>query len=90
MTDTVQKLMALADAYAEWTLAEGNEHPTYARTRQALEAELTRLFTPLSEGTMARYLREVDPDIREDLCAYSFCEGARFAEKHRGITGETK
>ena len=88
MTDTVTRLMGLADEFALRCFHHEHAH-NRELARQALEAELVRLFTPLSEGTVARYLREVEPDVREDMCASSFCEGIRFAEKHRGIGGES-
>lgn len=88
MTDTVTRLMGLADDYALRNYHHDDPDSREA-ARQALQDELTRMFTPLSEGTVARYLREVEPDVREDMCASSFCEGVRFAEKHRGIGGES-
>lgn len=45
MTDTVTRLMGLADDYADWAMAKGQEHPAYLETRQALQDELRRLFT---------------------------------------------
>lgn len=41
MNDTVRKLLGLADEYAD--------RPEFPETRQALEAELVRLFTPLTD-----------------------------------------
>lgn len=52
MTDTVTRLMALADDYADWAMAKGQEHPAYLQTRQALQDELQKLFTPLSDDVI--------------------------------------
>lgn len=62
MIDTVTRLMALADDYAfDKALAvlnlpnDGNAHLyLWPESRQALEAELTRMFTPLSDDQIAQ------------------------------------
>lgn len=85
MNDTVTKLMALADEYAdERRLGFSQEHAQ--AKRKALEAELTRLFTPLSQSDM------VDGFIKhphETQYVLVFSAGARWAERRHGITGES-
>ena len=49
MIDTVTKLMGLADDYADWAEAKGKGHCAREEARQALQDELVRLFTPLTD-----------------------------------------
>ena len=49
MNDTVTKLMGLADDYADWAEAKGKGHCAREEARQALQDELVRLFTPLTD-----------------------------------------
>ena len=77
MIDTVTKLMRMIDAYAT--------DPAYKGTsglRQALQDELVRLFTPLTD-------EQID-DACESLGfgALSWTVVARAVEKAHGITGE--
>lgn len=54
MTDTVTRLLAIADVYADRFHEARKRHTAEtahdrSAARQLLEAELTRLFTPLSD-----------------------------------------
>lgn len=74
---TVTKLMALADEYAHWNRWTGESQTKVAR--QALEAELTRLFTPLTdEQIITKWM-----DGRVPVLNF-----AREIEACHGITGE--
>lgn len=89
MTDTVTRLMELADEYADSAEAKGKGHPKYAEARQALEAELTRLFTPLTEVQIATvYFGATEQSLRpqDNVLAHKF---ARLVEFQHGIGGES-
>lgn len=89
MTNTVEKLMALADAYTQAfhkNMQETGNWYAYGRQRQALKDKLTSLFTPLSQSDM------VDGFIKhphETQYVRVFSAGARWAERRHGITGES-
>lgn len=70
MNDTVQKLMSLVDRYWDLAYAEGAEGRTHdtpagdaARTRQALEDELTRLFTPQDPAIVGLAIHDAEHGI---------------------------
>ena len=82
MKDTVTRLMGLIEAYR--TAGGREEH--WAR-KDALEAELTRLFTPLSDEQIATIFKNqlgyfIVPT--QDDTAF-----ARAVEKAHGIGGES-
>lgn len=95
MTNTVTRLMELADRYAanyraHYTPA-GCENVNITDARQALEAELTRLFTPLSD--------EQIESGRKDMFSTGnpFCpcdrktmrKAVQWAERQHSIGGES-
>jgi hypothetical protein len=93
MNDTVMKLMSMVDllcsACVDDVCAGDQAIPNYesnASTLHAdLEAELTRLFTPLTDEQIKRQTEVFvwldDPD--------DFRSGVKWAEEHHGITGES-
>ena len=85
MNDTVTKLMGIADEYA---LRCSTAHVSIEPARQALQDELTRLFTPLTDEQATKFLRDECIYTSEDICGWSFGQGAKWAEKQHGITGE--
>ena len=104
MNDTVKRLMGLADDYA-YNKAEAmrNQYESWHsrasmrqddaetdESRQALEDELVRLFTPLSDEQIATvYFGATEQSLRpqDNVLAHKF---ARAIEFQHGITGETK
>ena len=86
MTDTVTRLMGLADEYAG--SASRCEQPAEhtERKRQALQDELTRLFTPLSQSEVVDGFCKQPHDVQ---FVSVFNAGVRFAEKAHGIGGES-
>lgn len=82
MTDTVTRLMELADDYADWAMAKGQEHPAYLQTRQALHDELVRLFTPLSDEQIEK-LWHCPKGTNSVQTLFRICEHAH------GIGGES-
>lgn len=104
MNDTVTRLMGLADDYA-YNKAEAERahleswHSKAERetldadvdvSRQALQDELVRLFTPVEASEITKLIRGMDVDTLEDLCSFSFRTGVRWAEEAHGITGDSK
>lgn len=85
MHDTVTKLLDYAEGYAR-----AYRCSTYERhaARQALQDELTLLFTPLTDEQATKFLRDECIYTSEDICGWSFGQGAKWAEKQHGITGE--
>lgn len=84
MTNTVTWLMELADCYRD-----GCNPDRTNKARQALESELTRLLTPVELSKITDHLSNLDADVSEDLCAYSFRSGVYWAEEQHGIGGES-
>lgn len=83
MNDTVQKLMGLADDYADERRLGFSQEDVQAK-RQALHDELTRLFTPLSdeqiqEGVRAWFVTDIvpgqDPFLRRMRAAINAAHG---------------
>ena len=85
MHDTVTKLLDYAEGYAR--AYRGSTYERHA-ARQALQDELTRLFTPLTDEQATKFLRDECIYTSEDICGWSFGQGAKWAEKQHGITGE--
>ena len=81
MINTVTKLMALADEYAN--AVETRDVPLENAARQALQDELVRLFTPLTDEQI-RQAGHLNVE-GERMLPYSF---ARAIEQMHGITGE--
>lgn len=84
MTDTITRLMALADEYA---LRNYHHHAPGHRelTRQALQDGLQKLFTPLSDGQIKSMYHRLCNSV-----GASYGTMARATEAAHGITGETK
>lgn len=55
--NSIDKILSLADEYASQSKRSGEGRLTHA-ARQALEAELTRLFTPLSDEQIKQACKE--------------------------------
>lgn len=85
MNDTVTKLMALAD---EWANHCRGWLPIDPKYRQALHDELVRLFTPLSD----EQIKQATGAGGEYWATSKIYIKAIFqaAEKAHGITGESK
>lgn len=83
MHDTVTKILALADEYANFAYL-GDQDSRY-NARQALQDELTRLFTPLNQcdGCMAGLPLRSGLHIDLDGKALMLCQKSKY-----GITGE--
>lgn len=99
MNDTVTKLMALADAYTQAfhkNMQETGNWYAYGRQRQALQDELTSLFTPLSDEQIECQISEKHFDstyIRhasDEICLNWYRLGVRDGESMHGITGQSK
>lgn len=96
MNDTVMKLMSMVDllcsACVDDVCAGDQAIPNYesnvSTLHAALEAELTRLFTPLSDEQISNVFRNASPDWLEETDTWSFKCGIKFAESRHGITGE--
>lgn len=96
MTDTVTRLMAKVHAIENLAALAADPMNSDAdqteyvhdlvEARQALEAELTRLFTPLSQSEVVDGFCKQPHDVQ---FVSVFNAGVRFAEKHRGIGGES-
>lgn len=96
MNGTVTKLMARVHAIenlaslAADPMTSGSEHTEYVNDlvaeREALEAELTRLFTPLNQcdGCMAGLQLRSGLHIDTDGKALMLCQKSKY-----GITGES-
>ena len=83
MNDTVTKLLDFADALAQEVKDFG--HLDHSPARQALQDELTRLFTPLTDGAVTTgycFQPHKYEHVRVFMC------GVRWAEREHGITGE--
>ena len=85
MHDTVTKLLDYAEGYAR--AYRGSTYERHA-ARQALQDELTLLFTPLTDEQATKFLRDECIYTSEDICGWSFGQGTKWAEKQHGITGE--
>lgn len=91
MNDTVTRLMALAGSYALQSRFDlenqlnGKPTSLAQHHRQTLQDELQKLFTPLRSCEIGDHIYGLEPDTKEGLCAFSFREGARWAEKEHGI-----
>ena len=85
MHDTVTKLLDYAEGYAR--AYRGSTYERHA-ARQALQDELTLLFTPLTDEQTTKFLRDECIYTSEDICGWSFGQGTKWAEKQHGITGE--
>ena len=88
MNDTVTKILDLADKYAKMRMDFGIFREQTTAARQALQDELTLLFTPLTDEQATKFLRDECIYTSEDICGWSFGQGAKWAEKQHGITGE--
>lgn len=87
MTDTVTRLLALADAFATAVAQQGEAHDHIAR--DALQGELTRLFTPLSDEQIATvYFGATGQSLRpqDSVLAHKF---AKAIQQQHGIGGES-
>lgn len=82
MTDTVTRLLALADDYADERRLGFSQEDVQTK-RQALHDELTRLFTPLSDGR----IRACAPYGMQHMTDGVIRELARAVEKAHGIGG---
>ena len=82
MTDTVKRLIALADDYALRNYHHDDPDSREA-ARQALHDELVRLFTPLSDEQIRVALG------LENLPWLSLVKDIRAVEKAHGIGGES-
>mgnify|MGYP001475717473 CR=1 FL=1 len=98
MNDTVTKLMWMVDELtflaerviderdnADICLASINARN---KQRQALQDELVRLFTPLTDEQISNVFRNASPGWLEETDTWSFKCGIKFAESRHGITGE--
>ena len=65
--------------------ARGNQYrwQDYIDVAQAAIAAME----PIPADEVSDHMRNMDPDLREDLCPFSFRSGVRWAEKQRGIEG---
>lgn len=82
MHDTVTKLLDYAEGYAR--AYRGSTYERHA-ARQALQDELVRLFTPLTDGAVTTgycFQPHKYEHVRVFMC------GVRWAEREHGITGE--
>ena len=84
MKDTVTRLMELADAFATAVAQQGEAHDHIAR--DALQDELVRLFTPLSDGNIRWLWSEAHNDTTDRMPFQVF---AKIIEKYHGIGGES-
>ena len=84
MNDTVTKLMGMVDEY----MIQERDGTNGREVRQALQDELVRLFTPLTDEHVNGVLRSASPEWLEETDCWSFKCGIKFAEVQRGITGE--
>ena len=86
MNDTVTQLIWLADEYADAQgCSEDYDLATVLSKRQALQDELTLLFTPLTDGAVTTgycFQPHKYEHVRVFMC------GVRWAEREHGITGE--
>ena len=83
MNDTVSRLMGMIDEYAEsHSLTRGEREEKY----QALQDELVKLFTPLTDEQMDYLHGEANRGYCIEPEEYS--KAFRDAEKAHGITGE--
>jgi len=85
MNDTVTKILDLADKYAKMRMDFGIFREQTTAARQALQDELVRLFTPLTDGAVTTgycFQPHKYEHVRVFMC------GVRWAEREHGITGE--
>ena len=88
MNDTVTKILALADDYADVSVGHEECRATQDdldAARQALQDELVRLFTPLTDGAVTTgycFQPHKYEHVRVFMC------GVRWAEREHGITGK--
>ena len=81
MNDTVKRIMGLVDD----VIAASHEiNHDYTAERQVLEAELARLFTPLSQEAIVQGFCSEPHDVQ---LVSVFRSGVRWAEKQHGIGG---
>lgn len=84
MNDTVTKILDLVGEYAEH-YAEDRRWGTFTadttKARQALQDELTRLFTPLTD-------EQINPLCKETWVVETVKQWVRAIESMHGITGE--
>ena len=85
MNDTVTKLMGIADEYA---LRCSTAHVSIEPARQALQDELTLLFTPLTDEHVDDLFAAVVDKVNAGEIAYESVGLARAVEAAHGITGE--
>mgnify|MGYP003414044653 CR=1 FL=1 len=96
MNDTVTKILALADDYADVSVGYEECRATQDdldAARQALQDELTRLFTPLSDAAIYAIERDAWSKYAGTPVAVNTTLSsvvARMIETAHGITGETK
>lgn len=83
MNDTVTKLLELADTYAE--AVTYRSEAAQISTRQALQDELVRLFTPLTDE---RIMKAFCAKPHSTQYVGVFFAGVRWAQQMHGITGE--
>ena len=81
MTDTVTRLMGLADEYA---MRCGTAHVSIEPARQALQDELVRLFTPLSDEQIKSMYHRLCNSVGS-----GYQTVARATEAAHGIGGES-
>lgn len=83
MNDTVTKILALADEYKD------QPYPFHAEARQALQDELVRLFTPLTDEQIGEiweaHALHGSTDKQKFYSPHVF---ARLIAEAHGITGE--
>lgn len=79
---TVQRLMGLIDDFAGAYRIYGPQDEPVVKSRQTLEAELTRLFTPLNNDALYGMYSEPSSDSE-------MLEFARAVEKAHGIGGKS-
>lgn len=80
---TVTRLMGMIDEYA---MRCGTAHVSIEPARQALNDELVRLFTPLSDGNIRWLWSEAHNDTTDRMPFQVF---AKIIEKYHGIGGES-
>lgn len=91
MSDTVTKLMRMVDEYAHWNRWTSESQTKAAR--QALQDELVRLFTPLTDEQIEKMAMEEVGLIIDDDSPFSdsdimkVFELVRGTEAKHGITG---
>jgi hypothetical protein len=91
MNDTVTKILDLVGEYAEH-YAEDRKWGTFTadttKSHQALQDELVRLFTPLTDEHVDDLFAAVVDKVNAGEIAYESVGLARAVEAMHGITGE--